>query len=272
MEDLSHTYGSSIKGIKTGTLSEASLFSYAFDKPFSSYFGGMLDIKNIQDQTFRDFVITEYQKVVPESCVKTTFDLRMLKTLLLYTEPEKYQPAFDISYFFYFPKLVFIFAPLLLHFSYIRKIFSAAVARLLGFQEPDKKITVRRLRNRKIRFIRQQETAFTYNNSEVEALEEFLTKYNLKPIRIASGEIHWNRYAVLDPDYKIRQDLKDIGVQSGNYNWPVPMHIMYAGNKNCFFKNENGYPNSEYASKHIVNIPVWSDFFQKRLMRDPDGQ
>lgn len=272
VEDLSHTIGSGINGIMTDTLSDASLFSYAIDKPFSCYYGGMLNIERIRDPKLKGYLIREYEKVSIESSAKTAFDLRMLKILLHYTDPARYDPAFDISFFFYFPKMVFIFSPLILYFPFFRRIFIAAVSRTFGFKEPESKITVLRLRNRKVNFILRQENEFHYDKREIDALEEFLLSIKLQPVHFKSCEIHWNRYSILDPDNNLREELKKIGVQAGNYNWPVPMHIMYAGNENIVVNNGNSYPNSEFACDHIVNIPVWCDFFQKRMSNRQYGQ
>jgi hypothetical protein len=130
-------------------------------------------------------------------------------------------------------------------------------------------IDIRRLSDKKVNLILRQRENYTCNNSEVLALEYFLSANNIEVKKLDRCEINWNRYSILDEDGGIERSLKKLGIECGNYNWPTPLHLIYDNDGNVVFKE--GCKMSEYVSGHILNIPIWSSFF-RRIYNDVDIQ
>lgn len=266
IEDIAQTYGSSINNIPVGSLGDFSMESYAFDKPFTAWQGGKLNV-NKNDKDLFNLIQEKYQALEGENPDNTKKEIEWLKLLFLKTgdrstktlwlEHNLAKRLFDIGIN---PELVtpFYFKP----FNRILKLF----LKLISKNSSEDYYLPQKLDASKINLVNLQKNNYKYDNSQVEALENFLAQNNLNYFRqdLKDVNIHWNRYSVLDKDGRIKELMTNLGVQAQNYNWPLPLHDLYKDNKKVFLESKDyDYKESIIASRYIVNIPAWSNFFQK---------
>ena len=264
IEDIAQTYGSSINKAPIGTLGDFSMESYAFDKPFTCWQGGKLNI-NRSGSKIPTLIQKEYHNLDEENPYRAQKDIEWLELLFsktgdssskkLWLEHNIAKKNFDMGIN---PKTLelFYFKPFNLIFKLLLNLVSKNT--LKDYYLPQK------LHPSKIKLINLQKKDYKYDNSEVEALENLLAKNGCNYFRqnLKDVNIHWNRYSILDKDNEIKTLMKSLNVQAQNYNWPQPLHDLYKNNKNVLLESNN-FKHSDMASINVINIPVWSNFFQK---------
>jgi dTDP-4-amino-4,6-dideoxygalactose transaminase len=266
IDDVSQTEYSFINGVLVGSLSDISLRSFGFDKPFTSFQGGSIDISNLKNTSLKTFLLEKYKKLPNETIEKTNLELKILKFLLIYTKEKTYYPQLENYIFLRFIKTYKIDENLAFSFwknRYVRRFLKILFK---YFSKNNNFIFITKLHPKKINLILKQRGIFKFDNNEVQALESFLCKNNITIEKEENCIINWNRYSILDDENRtIKILLNKENIQFGNYNWPIPLHKLYAGHESIIFKKT--YPVSEYVCKYILNIPVWSDYFRRLYVK-----
>jgi len=247
IEDMAHTYKSVIDDVEVGTLGDIAIYSYAFDKPFSCYEGGLLVVNN----TALD-IKDEYQMLKLESEKNAKVDIRALKFIYQNTEENKYITSInqhDLIRFFFHKGLSDNFVKFILKYN----IFNKILRRIIPIKKEKK---IQRLHNSKISIIKKQISNFTYQESIVNSLEKLLSNNGFNIYKCANiNKIIWNRYSLIDKDQKILKFLLSKNIEIGNFNWSRPLHTKYKETHNI--KYLENFNNSIYASENIINIPIW---------------
>lgn len=247
IEDMAHTYKSTIDDINVGTLGDVAIYSYAFDKPFSSYEGGLLiDNKNMTD------IKDEYEKLDNESEKKAKVDIDTLKFIYKNTDIDNYGiniNQYELIRYFFTKGFSDNFIKILLKNNILIKILRRIIT-------ADKTNEILKLHKSKVSILKHQSVNFLYKKETVDHLKSILINneleiYNSYP----NMKIHWNRYSVLDKDNKIKNFLLSKNIEVGNFNWSKPLHTRYKEQNNIKYCDK--FKNSIYASKNIINIPIW---------------
>lgn len=256
IEDQAQTYGSSIDGVEVGTLGDASINSFAFDKPFSSMYGGML---SLAESNCNDCKISEDYNLLSQEPVSTgELHLKMLRFMMMYTTPENYHQGLNYyddleSRIRNNSNLLDVYIEMTSRKPWMRVISSIKSALKLLFSY--NQIEPARLAISKIRMIELQKKEFKYNSDIAAALDNYFEKMDgVKTVRLRNAHICWNRYSIVDTSNKVTSLLKELGVEAGPYNWNKSLTI-----------DGKRHKNSHYLSKRIVNIPVWSQELIKVL-------
>lgn len=262
VDDLSHNYGSKFKGISLGTLSNASLYSFAFDKPLTGFSGGALSINLKEKDLYLSKVIARDYKTLPfESQWSTSTDLQKLRLLFEVTSQDNYIRGVDKPHQLWLLNLLGLNILVILKFyriSSLFRFFFRAIGLIFKFIK-SKEIKIEKMRVEKIQLIKMQQERYEYDENKAFQIQRILKEIGLEAYSSANAEIHWNRLSVLDPDDKFRNflKLKNIQIEASNYNWPETLELIFRNHNDVIVEHE--LPNSEYAAKNIVNIPIWSE-------------
>lgn len=253
IEDNSQTYGSNINGIEVGSLGDAVLYSYAFDKPFTCMFGGSLKFNSNVSESFKLF----FDKLSVESEEEAQHHLGILSFLWKYTAPEFYKERIE-NY-----KAISIFKDIgfkdsSIYFLLSKNLFNLLLTKTLSLITKFsfyKKIKIKKLHPIKIGLVRNQIKNFYYDPKKVEPFIQ-LCKDNLitYPKFDYPSLIKWNRFSFLDKSSILKRELREKGYQVSNYNWPITLNKFTKGHK---VKILEALDNSVLASKKILNVPIW---------------
>jgi dTDP-4-amino-4,6-dideoxygalactose transaminase len=247
IEDMAHTYKSTIDNVEVGTLGDVSIYSYAFDKPFSCYTGGLLvDNSKIID------IENEYKELDCETDKNAKIDIEMLKLIYKHTQINNYNKNINqyelIRYF-----ISNGISKGIIEFILQKDILMKILRRVVQTKAPN---NILRLHKSKISIIKKQIDNFYYQEDIVNSLEQLLLKNGFKIYQNQnSNKIIWNRYSIIDKDKKILNFLLSKNIEIGNFNWSRPLHTRYKKAENI--KYLSNFKNSIYASENIINIPIW---------------
>jgi hypothetical protein len=258
IEDMAQTFGSSINDIKVGTLGVASISSFAFDKPFSSFYGGQLRLNNIHSKDLKE-ISTLFLNLKEEGDVVTNLDLKLLSFFYKYSNEKYYKKNID-NYL-----LVKLLIQLNLSDDTIYKlmclfnnrIVNKIVNKLSTLSLKEQGIKIKRLNSKKINLLKYQEENYDYQSKKTSFIEGLCKKNNIKYLNNKNLEIHWNRYSILDKQGVLKNTLTKMNIQVGNFNWGVTLDKLYINNKKVHASED--LINSNFASQNIINIPIWSD-------------
>ncbi len=252
IEDVSQSYGSSTNGFEIGTLGNVALNSFAFDKPFTCMFGGSLKFNAKTTLIFKDF----FEQLPNESTDEAELHLKILAFLWEYTAADKYKVGIDTYNAIGFLKglklsnrSVYSILNLGLIIKVITKLFSLG-AKLNSNNE----INIKKLHPMKIGLIRRQAAKFVYDPKKVETFIQLCNEKSIAYPKFDNSVIKWNRFSLLDKSSVLKNELKQRGYQVSNYNWPITLDKLTKSSKVIVLDNLD---NSEFASKNILNIPVW---------------
>lgn len=254
IDDISQTENSKINNIKVGSLSNFSIRSFAFDKPYSTLEGGSLVINNSTNIILKELLIKNYNNIPFEPKLKSRNDIKTLKFLLRFSEPEFYHdglnnlPVLRIYSLFFGFKTIYRLSYLVQVNSYIRE--------LLKRKNHNKPIKIKRLRSDKINLLMLQKTDQTVNVN-IKLIEKIAVDLGLKPLSFNNFKVQWNRYSIIDNNNILKNFLIKNNIEASNYNWPVPLHLLFKNNKHFILRKS--YSNSEFCSKNILNIPLWKN-------------
>jgi dTDP-4-amino-4,6-dideoxygalactose transaminase len=258
IEDLSQTYGSSIDSIKVGTLGDFFISSYAFDKPFSCFKGGKLEVAKENKNEIKR-VNYLYNQLEEETDDKAKIDLFILFFLYKYTDDSRYFNGIDNYKLIKFlincklPQSIVYRILLLLKYMLISK----GINKFFSLFDRRQNINIYKLNKMKINLVKEQELNYNYDFNKIIDVEKVSKQYNIKLINNKNAIIHWNRYSILDDKNLLKKYFKNKNIQVKNFNWPVTLSRVYSDNKNIHIMNK--LSNSQYASLNIINIPIWND-------------
>ncbi|MCI9455047.1 MAG: DegT/DnrJ/EryC1/StrS aminotransferase family protein [Dorea sp.] len=257
-EDLCHGKESSVDNIKLGTLCNAFIEAYTFDKPFTCIEGGKLFI-NEMNSGFVDFINERYMLLPCEPEHKAIKQIKQIPFLLEYTKSDFYNKEFDYKYFIEFPFLSKIFIIKLSCCNFYVKIMKLVYKVCSKMFSSKKKFVPQRLDLNKIKLIRVQEENNAMNDN---TMHDF--NLRISSIFDINNEfecprscIVWNRYSVLDADGMIKDKFLKKGIDVGNFNWSYCINENLTKETLRNVRIYNNCPNSIYVSRNIVNIPIW---------------
>lgn len=266
IDDISQTEGSSINGIKIGSLSDVALKSFGFDKPISCFKGGSLCIDKLFDKNLKNYILTEYKKIPTESRKSELIDLKTLHFLLSFTQRDYYNKKLND----------YELLKLIIHYSKsnntVYKIMKSGIFLKLyhlkkrienKIIKSSNKITIYKLNNSKISLIKKQINNYRYDYSIIDSLEQYLKKIGIKINKHANLDIHWNRYSLLDKNNELKKLFEEMNIEVGNYNWPKGLHELYYNNSKVVINDKKNYNNTVIANKNILNIPIWKNIYGK---------
>lgn len=256
IEDLSQTYGSKISGVQVGTLGDAWIESYAFDKPFSCMFGGALHVNTCSDllpQKFIDNTRQSFYKLPCEEVRLAYDDLRLLLFVFTYSDRNTYHPL--VNQYDFINHMLKITSDKRL-ISVLGKIYTGfKINKIINkINSLHKKIQILKMNPVKSALIEMQKENFIWTPLPGWCLD-FIDES-----RGTDSLINWNRLSVLDPEGLIEDSILrkfNHEIEIGNYNWRVPLHKIYADTEKVL--PDQSYVNSEYACEHILNIPIWQN-------------
>ena len=268
IDDVCQTEGSSLNGVKVGSLSSAAFGSFGFDKPISLFNGGDIRFNDKCDNEFRKYITDSYSGLNTETDQNARRDLRLLAASLAMTEENIYTESFDRGDLAIFPYAES-------HWRTYRRISRSDVIRLLMkvyrkiyiARHGDGKDAVLKMSPLKylllgIQYERLKKRSGQGASMEEKSLMRILDKYEINYPRGAA--LCWNRFSFLDPQRIFSRHINRREIQYGGYNWPCPMHMhkLAKSNSNVAF---GALPNAQYCSANIVNVPVWSSYFTEHL-------
>lgn len=254
IEDNAQAAGGRVDGVAIGTLGDFVVESYAFDKPWTCWTGGMVravreGILGLAEEVRRAVECLDEED---EGAVRA--DLRALRFLYDRTSEACYdRPIQDwgwIRTLNRFP-LQASFVETARKVEPLRLAYRAA-GKLFRW---DRRIAPRRLGAAKVRLILLQKERYRYDPAPALILEEVLQrKKNWIRLGRAGVEPHWNRYSILDPDDQWASWLRAQGIEAGNHNWPQPLHRIYPRR---VYASVGDLRVTEMAARAVVNIPIW---------------
>ncbi len=264
IDDIAQTEGSSIDNVPIGTISDFALRSFAFDKPVTSLNGGSITVNinhYISKKEFKDL----YEELPSEKENRAIKDLEALRFQFINTTPENYHES--LNYY----ELIRYFCYIGINKKMIRDIISLQVVSILRkysyklyfMMRPklDFRIKIKKLHPNKLNLLFQQRNCLVPYNKEIDALETFLIRNGVQIKQIPQKiKINWNRYSILNVNDKVKELLSENNIEASNFNWPFPLHNRYGKMKNV--KMASSLDKSEFVSKNITNIPIWSGIFQ----------
>lgn len=265
IEDLAQTIGSRINDIEVGSLSDLNIYSYAFDKPFTSLKGGAIKFNSAVDPRFRK----SYSLLGVEDDKSAETDIKILKALYEISGQHVYRGYNDnVSLIRCLVKLK------ISHRLIVKTLDSKITIKIFRIIEKfgdilgsyrDPKIVIKRLNPDKVSLIKLQEKECVYDSESLNYIQKLSDDFSVVKFENDSAIINWNRYSVLDEEGNLRKYLLRQGYQVGNFNWPSELSSRYGEFKSV---NKHGFlQNSRYASKYVLNIPVWSNRASKEKFR-----
>lgn len=255
VDDLAHVSKSCIEGVQIGSLSNAYIESYRFDKPFAAICGGLLHINNIPEDFYAE-LRKEYKGLDLESEESVMQDINLLDFLIKYTEPENFKKDIDYMRFIENPFLLNLWSKKIFEFKIYRgmvKVICKLNSKAIITNIPP----LYRINNLRIGFIIWQKENFNRAYKK-------LIKYNYTSLLGLSvnpfeknGSFVWNRYSLIDESKNIRKALQEKGIMAGNYNWKKTLldWRFYYPREQVHYIGK--LENSEYLKNNIVNIPIW---------------
>jgi len=261
IEDLAQTYHSKINNVRVGTLGNVALHSFAIDKPFSCFEGGGLELLNIS-VGFKQKLSNEYANLPFESKFKTETDLAKLElfnSITCNAEFFKSFRSFKSVGFLVEQGLSVAFIKYFIGLRVVFSLFEKIYGVLSSFKRAGR-IPLLKLCDEKVAEVSRQRACYEYEGREVENLERYLLEFGFEPNHYLGSDVHWNRYSFIEETGLLIELLNSSGIEAGRFNWPTPLHKNKPQSHSVTWTGK--LENSEYASKNIVNIPIWSNFFQ----------
>lgn len=260
IDDVAQTVQTPQSGFPEGPLSSVQMHSFAFDKPFTTFEGGSITIRNVVDDKFREVLESSYRGIETESDQKALVDLRMLRFLLAFTDEENYHPNLnDIPLIRTLTKLNSSDQAI---YKIIRNQLVSKLSKLRNrFFRGHDRIDEKKLHDKKKDLVQHQRGNYQYRPEEVRALEKFLSNNGCSPETPVQTDLHWNRYSLLDRDGRISKLFLEMNVESGCYNWPRPLDVLYRNEERV--TTSGSMEKTHIASKTVMNIPIWSTFFRR---------
>jgi dTDP-4-amino-4,6-dideoxygalactose transaminase len=261
IDDLAQTEGSKIGGIEAGSLSDVWIKSYAFDKPFATWEGGSIKVNTLANDEFQDHFRECCNKLETESEIKAMSDLKKLKSFIVLSDKDKYFRGMRTdSIVKDLLKMGGSGRVTAMGYSKAHRIIKKIYKRTFGVAD---QMNILKMNDAKIRLAEIQKMNFRPDKLEINSIEELIKNEGGDIINIPGADINWNRYTVIDKSGELRKKFDSSEIEVSNYNWPVPLHKLFKGNRNIIASGNLEV--SEYLSANILNIPVWSNYFQGKL-------
>jgi hypothetical protein len=250
IEDLAH-----LAECRQELMGEYGIYSYSFDKPFTVWSGGKIIASNKNTDAYQ-YILQKYEQLPYETRKQSKKDLRLLKFLLQYSQPECYRKSLNrvqcISGLlsFFSAKVVYKICA-----NTICGIFMKVFERLLrvfGRFKPIK-YPVNRLNDDKIKLVNMQKDNHEKGSNRYRRLQERIcTDLKLLDIETAGSQFELNRI-----NFCSNKPKHLAVIECGNYNWPQCLHHLFSDHPHVILKEQ--YAHADYLAKHVINFPCWSD-------------
>lgn len=253
IEDLAHVLEGShtLKG-------DFGIYSYAFDKPLTSFSGGKVEI-NFKSNEFINSFLDNYNSIQFENKSSVEKDIKLLKYFMRISKEGEFKSNLDNRAFvniligrFSKESITKLLNNNLLYFIFrVLFKFKSKISKPKSINEYE----VLRLDYKKISLIKMQYERSLHTRSDLLKLQNEIINKLIKSNVVSeiNTKCFWNRISFIPKNNK----LLSKEVQHGNFNWPTPLHVMYSELPNV--KTLESYPNTSFVSKNIVNFPCWSE-------------
>lgn len=256
-EDLSHGTQSQVDGVKVGSLSNAYIESYTFDKPYSVMCGGKLVLARMEP-AFVQYLREEYERLPYEPAPAARRDLQTLSFLMRYTLPENYFEDFDYSLFNQRRLFIRLWNRRLFQIKPFRKTLLIAFKIISRLSAPQTRPVYQKMAAEKKRCVALQSTRYTQRQAGQADYRTLLGIPRENCFEKANTVIVWNRYSIIDTDGTLEQRLRHQGLCVGHYNWPAGLHeYAHEYEEGSVVLRPEGYPHTNYLKTHILNVPIW---------------
>ncbi len=256
-DDLSHGTLSRVDGVQVGSLSDAYIESYTFDKPCSAMCGGKLVLSQVEP-AFSQYFRQEYEKLPREPERRARRDLAVLSFLMKYTRPETYFEDFDYILFFRRPLFIRLWNRRLFPFKPYRRALLTAFKIMNRFSGPQNRPACQRMADEKKRCAALQSARYTSRQGGEADYRALLGAGLENGFEKPNAVIVWNRYSIIDADGSLERQLRRQGLCVGHYNWTTGLHDHApAYPPGSVILRPEGYPRTDYLKTHILNIPIW---------------
>ncbi len=228
IEDCAHTLGGTVGEKTAGSLGDASVFSFNYDKPISLGWGGALALAN---EELLD-VWTDINHLVPS----VDYEFSALKSFLAHIQHRRDMIGAKES----IPQKMLRKLGFSSHVEFVMPALSigplrACIGKML-LEQYDKVLKRRMVNAQNI----------------IDSARGYATWYVAPEVRPA-----WlkQRVQVLPKDATkwICQDLQKKGYRVGNFNWPIPIG------------DPNKYPNSRDSAKYWIDVPIHQNITQQEI-------
>jgi dTDP-4-amino-4,6-dideoxygalactose transaminase len=253
INDLSQTVRATICGKEIEDYDDYYFYSFAFDKPISIGFGGMIKVKE------NDLFLIDCYENELEFIKNDILGMKIFFLYYILTSPDIYIKEFRYGGPF---EYVFLFLPLSMIEKYSFAIYSILSShinryltkclRIFNRSICKQQIRILKMTNRQLYFLYKMMDRFESERANRRAVAEIFIKrfHNFFLEQKIDGISYGSRFSVITPDsHKFINELEAKNVELGCYNWPTLA---------CGKKNENYFPNSVKISNTIINVPIWS--------------
>lgn len=264
-EDLAHGTETRTDGLKLGSLSNVYIESYCWDKPYAAIHGGSLSLNNLP-LNFKQYIYDAYTSLPVETKKHAIRDRNNVLFGMRYTLDKNYDGDFPETNFYQYPILKMLYSKRMFQYALYRKSL-LIIYKVLRRLFKEKRENLYRLHDVKIGFINQQRNNFKTIGEDLESLYLLIEKLSESlgvkdQVHVFKQEscIEWNRFSIIDSSGKIKQILKKEGICADNYNWKSCLHHEFPQTSSCIYHGP--FPNAEFVSKNIVNIPIWCKWWE----------
>ena len=250
IEDLAQTIGASVDNIEVGTLGDYCIYSFAIDKPFTCFEGGALKVNKLDLE-----LIDKYEELGFESVKKALTDLEKVKFYDVYYQEDNYFEGLENKRSLWCFLIKYLNKKTTYKILKMNFISSVLVRMVNFFVKNNSDDPILKLDENKMKLVLLQKEKF--KNSEQQKVSDIVVKYGIilnEEISKKNVKICWNRLSVLDEFGEIEKAIKVDQIDCGNYNWPIPLHLLDSFDEKEKYKN---CEKSELAAKSILNIPCW---------------
>ena len=248
IEDCTHGIGGFYNGVKNGTIADASFFSSQWNKPFSTGIGGMAYVRN---HAIAEKMNTFEANAINPSLMEVFQLSVLLKVRAIMKAPIIYWPMIKLYRFLSKKNLIVgssqgnELAKPEMHEGFLKKMSSVQMKK--GIEE---------LKKLDQYVIRRKAIAKQYN--------DFLSKLGLN---IYKNENHaYLKYPLLVKDRQhFFEDAEKNNIELGDW-FISPIHPVIE-NLILWHYKKGDYPNAEYISQHIVNLPTHNGLSQSDIQK-----
>jgi hypothetical protein len=271
IEDLAQTWGATVSGHPVGSLGEAAITSFGFDKPVSALKGGLL---RLNDPVLRDWLQPVYEALPVVDASQDLADLARLRVFNTMTAPERAESfcsSESLSSLFVRPGMSVETAVAWLTTVESTPAYSAVnclfrkVAALMPIQ-PRKMGPIKQhyLQAQIVRF-----PAILERRKKVARIAREILSALWADISFPGFDPKFShimapapaRLAALVSTQEERtpliQRLQEFGIETGAFNWP-DLAFERIGSLSAGHSRDQ-FPGSVEAASRIVNLPIWSE-------------
>lgn len=253
INDLALTVHAKVEKKTIESYGDYYIYSFAFDKPISSGFGGMLWIKEGDTEMMKN-----YSRLGQMSDEESSLKMKLFYLYYLLTDSNIYIKEFRRNSFI--EKLIikyFNIERLNKNFVYgllssrINHIF-AKLTRIFLFKQNKRKILKMNKYHYSYLMVVEENIDAILSNYEVSyntMKDEILGDYKIENIGVLHSTYGQRTTVLLENREYLIDNLKERGIEAGYHNWPKLI---------CSDKDIHSFPNADKVIRSFINLPIWS--------------